>query len=131
MMSSPPSFYRRAMLAQGHIPINVIPCKPPRWDAQRRLKVALANNNKGLWYVCLARKTVADLERRFAEGSVAVVLYHVVGGLLGDHKTLRAEAGQHYMYIQLTRLDADVGLCLGELTVKPLDRIAFSKIRYH
>lgn len=101
--------------------------KNERWDENRRLRLALANNNGGTWWACIARRSVADIERKFSEGSVASVLYRTVGGLLGDHKKLKTEGG-HYMYVQLKRNDGDVRLSLEELGVRPLAQIKFEEI---
>jgi hypothetical protein len=107
------------------------------WDGQRRLRVALSNNNRGIWYVARSTRTVADIERRFTEGSVGGILFRVVGGVLGDHKALMQEAGsrrgraRHYLYVQLTQLDGDVSMCLDELGVEVLGPVAFSQIRHY
>jgi len=89
------------------------------WTPHRRLTVALANYNEGQWWVCTSNKSVADLERRFIEGSVASVLYSVVGGALGEHKT---------KYIQLTHRDYYVDLALNELGIVPTAKIEFEQI---
>lgn len=104
--------------------------KRPPWTPSRRLLVALANNNGGVWWCCKSRTTVADLERRFYEGSVAALLYAVVGGILGDHRMLSASGRTFYLYVQLARRDGDVDLTLEELKVQPIAPIAFSQIRY-
>ncbi len=111
--------------------IVLVEGKERKWDAARRMRVALANNNRGHWFVALSRRTVADIERRFVEESVAGLLWGTVGGVLGDHRKLRQEEGKHYLYIQLDRWDGDVALCLEELGVFVLEPIAFSQIRHY
>lgn len=102
----------------------------PKWTATRRLRVALVNNNQGTWWCCRSRITVADIERRFIEGSVASLLYKVVGGVLGDHKMLSASSRSFYLYMQLARRDGDVDFTLRELGLQPVAPIAFSDIRW-
>ena len=102
----------------------------PKWTTSRRLRVALANNNKGTWWCCKSRITVADIERRFCEGSVASLLYNVVGGVLGDHRKLSASSRTFYLYMQLERRDGDVDLTLSELGLRPVAPISFSDIRW-
>ena len=107
--------------------------RPKKWTAERRLRIALANNNGGMWWVARARRTVADVERRFTEGSVGRVLFDTMGGLLGDHRALqsRDEGFTHYLYVQLLRCDADVTLCLREIGIAIIEPIPFDRIRHY
>lgn len=121
---------RRPSYRQARIRIHVTGKDPPKWDRDRRLRTALANNNRGTWYVIRTPKTLADIERRFQEQSVATLLLQVVGGILGDAKRLRTEGG-YYLYMQLSRLDGDVTMCLHQyLKAEVLEPISFSKIRH-
>lgn len=111
------------------IPVRFRRGPAPRSTKERRLRIALANDNAGTWYVCIATRSVLDLERRFFEGSVASILYKTVGGILGDHKQLRAGGRQHYLYVQLRQRDPYVDLSLGDVGVRPLQAISFDEIR--
>lgn len=107
------------------IRIRVPHDRTPSWSADRRLRVAIANNNSAPWWACRSERSVADLERKFTEGSVARLLYYVTGGIMGDHKRLG------YLYMQLSRTDGDVLMCLREIKVEPLGRVAFSEVIRH
>lgn len=98
------------------------------WTATRRLTVALANYNEGQWWVCTSNKSVADIERRFIEGSVGSVLYSVVGGILGNHKSLRTTGKRHYTYMQLVKRDYYIDLALTEIGLTPIAKIEFEQI---
>ena len=116
------AFHRR-------VQIVVTGTGPPKWTQERRVRAALANNNRGLWFVVQTNKTVADIERRFTEQSVATLLHEVVGGVLGDHRKLKSGDGGHYLYMQLSRVDGDVTMCLDDyLDVYVLQSIPFTHI---
>lgn len=116
---------------RARVKLRVGKSHPRRWTPQYRLRVALANNNRGMWWICLSRRSVADMERRFKEGSVASVLYTVVGGILGDHQQLRHGHGKHYLFMQLVRRDYFVELSLRELGIQLVEPIAFNAINYY
>lgn len=100
------------------------------WNRDYRLRVALSNNNRGTWWVCIADSSVAEIERRFIEGNVGGNLLEVTGGILGDHKVLKHTARQHYLYVQLSRRDEFIDVSLADLGIKPGWRIPFSQIRH-
>jgi hypothetical protein len=101
--------------------------KSPKWTVDRRQRVAMANNNGGMWWVCISNRSVADIERRFAERSVGRVLYEVVGGILGDHRLLKTVGG-HWLYMQLSRRDELIDIALRDVGVWPKSQIKFDKI---
>jgi hypothetical protein len=104
--------------------------RAPKWTAARRYQVAMANDNGGQWYVVRTTKTVADIERRFNEQSLATLLAEVMGGVLGDHKSLKTSPG-HYLYFQLLDVTADVVLCLEEyLDAQIVQEIQLADVRY-
>jgi len=116
---------RRFIALQVPIRIRVPHDRTPTWTAERRLRVALANNNRAHWYACQSQRTVADIERKFWEGSVGRLLYDVTGGVLGDLRKLG------YIFMQLSRTDADVLTCLRELSVEPIGPVSFHEAIKH
>jgi len=54
-------------------------------------------DNRGTWFLCKSHWTVAQLERRFAEGLVAGVLYFRIGGMLQGDKP--------YVYLQIALVE--------------------------
>ena len=62
--------------------------------AKQRLRVAIANDNGGDWFLADSRYRVAELERMFAKGRVGSILYERIGGLLEG--SIRP-----YIYIQI------------------------------
>lgn len=128
MESSIPSFGQRFCFTQRLLTVTY-KRKSFRWTPLYRLQVALANNNGGQWWLCEATRSVADIERRFVEGSVARNLYDVVGGILGNHKHLKeACSNHHFLYVQLKTRDPLIDLGLQELGLTAIDQTNFSNI---
>ncbi len=127
------SFRKRVAILLDSPLIRILRAKKaPKWTGKRRLTVAMANDNKAPWYLCLSTKTVADIERRFTEGSVAKLLYNTVGGILGDHAQLKHSNRKYYLYLQLAMRSEDVDLCLSEIGVyKVVSPMKFSEIKFH
>ena len=88
-----------------------------KWTLEKRIRVAVANDNQGQWYTAIGGKSIADLERRFAEGSCSRLLYDVMGGIAGDPKKV--------LYVQLKMRDRLVDeslLYLGIVLMQPVKR---------
>jgi len=118
-----PGFHERLPLLRDTPVVRRVEAEAVRWDRERRLKVALANDNGAPWWLVVAKRSVADLERRFQEGSMATVLLRNVGGILGDHHgTGKVGKGCHYLYMQLKSVNDDVSMCLKESGVLQIVR---------
>lgn len=122
--------YLRTTLGKAYVRVRCRIGKDRQWTADYRLKVALANNNRGRWYIATSTRSVRDLERKCAEGSWAILLYHTVGGLLGDHRLLKTSGTAHYLYVQLSMVNEDIRMCLAEQGVTLLRPIPFSDIKF-
>jgi len=102
----------------GGVPLN---------DAKRRVDLAKANDNGGLWWVCLSRLTPGRLEHRFKEGSVASCLYQSAGGVLGS-PAMKHSNNRQYLYLQLSRRDEFIDIALSDLGIEPIAVIDPRKI---
>jgi len=93
-------------------------------DYVTRTTVAFANDNGGEWYVSYAGYQVAILERLFYEEKAPSMLYEVVGGIFA-HPLLEDEG---IVFIQLSRLDALVEVCLEDLRVSLQGQVSLADV---
>jgi hypothetical protein len=95
---------------------------------QKRLEMALAKDNGGMWWVARTEQYgVVALERMFAEGAAPGLLYEAIGGILGSNEL--TEEG--YLYVQILDDDPAIPLDLVRVTLEDLRVYLYQQVGKH